>query len=135
MCQPPKSEPTFQPPGADRKQAQGCSHLPFQPCWALPVIVQLPKNTSYMEFLFILPSCSHYPNLCSRQLTITVAFGGHTHTNIHISLSLLMEDKKKQNSQSSRGELEVFRILAKAIEPFFKNQNSLSSYVRSANIY
>ena len=36
-------------PKADRELVQGCSHLPFQPCRALPATHPAFKNTSYME--------------------------------------------------------------------------------------
>lgn len=69
--------------GAVREQAQSCSHLPFQPSWALPATPKLPKNTNYVKSCFPFP-LGHYPYLCSRQSAITVAFGDtHPHTHTH----------------------------------------------------
>ena len=46
---PVRSTAHLSAPKADRELVQGCSHLPFQPCRALPATHPAFKNTSYME--------------------------------------------------------------------------------------
>ena len=46
---PVRSTACLSAPEADRELVQGCSHLAFQPCWALPATHPAFKNTTYMQ--------------------------------------------------------------------------------------